>query len=387
MRKTVFASLVFRILALCAVEIPANAQDEPGSAAQQNTPPSSQASAGLLPVPDYSADFWTRRSLSGDWGGARTDLANKGIQFGLQWNQYVQGITDGGRDRTTQYGGNVVYSLNLDLMRMGVLPGALIKFRAESRYGRSVNGASGLVLPVNTDASFPLTDKLDEDIPITITDLNYTQFLSEHLGVFFGKLNTVDADLSEFASGRGTSQFMNANFLFNPTLALRLPYSTLAAGVVWMPIPPGTNGGITVSSTILNTADSSTTTGFDDFGKGLSWTTEADFQYRLGHLPGGMNIGALYSFDQDFAKLNSRLAFHPGEGLIVPKKHSTWAVYWSAWQYLFTEQPGNLPIDLLNGEPDQQGIGLFTRFGFADKETQPIELAVSGGIFSLPFRR
>jgi hypothetical protein len=86
----------------------------------------------------------------------------------------VQGVTDGGRNRTTQYGGNVVYSLNLDLMRMGILPGALIKFRAESRYGRSVNGASGLVLPVNTDASFPLTDKLDEDIPITITDLNYT---------------------------------------------------------------------------------------------------------------------------------------------------------------------------------------------------------------------
>jgi porin len=147
-----------------------------------------------------------------------------------------------------------------------------------------------------------------------------------------------------------------------------------------MPIPPGTNGGITVSSIILNTADSSTTTGFDDFDEGQSWTTEADFQYRLGHLPGGMNIGALYSFDQDFARLHTRLIFQPGEGLVVPKKHSTWAVYWSAWQYLFTEQPGNLPIDLLDGEPDQQGIGFFTRLGFADKDTSPIEWAVSGGL-------
>lgn len=290
------------------------------------------------------------------------------------------GVSDGGRDRTTQYGGNVVYSLNLDLMRMGVLPGALVKFRAESRYGRSVNGAAGPILPVNSNASFPLTNKLDQDIGITITDLNYTQFLSEHLGVFFGKLNTVDADLNEFASGRGTSQFMNANFLFNPALALRLPYSTLAVGVVWMPIPPGTNGGITVSSSVLNTADSSTTTGFDDFDKGQSWTTEADFQYRLGHLPGGMNVGVLYSFDQDFASLNNRLVFQPGEGLVVPKKHSTWAAYWSAWQYLFTEQPDNQPIDLLDGEPDQQGLGFFTRLGFADKDTNPVEWAVSGGI-------
>jgi hypothetical protein len=66
---------------------------------------------------------------------------------------------------------------------------------------------------------------------------------------------------------------MNANFIFNPTLALRLPYSTLAAGLIWMPIPLGSRGGITVSSTVLNTADSSTTTGFDDFGEG---TTLAD---------------------------------------------------------------------------------------------------------------
>ena len=43
-------------------------------------------------------------------------------------------------------------------------------------------------------------------------------------------------------------------------------------------------------------------------------------------------------------------------------------------------QPGTLPIDLLDGEPDQQGIGFFTRLGFADKDTSPIEWAVSGGL-------
>jgi porin len=63
-----------------------------------------------------------------------------------------------------------------------------------------------------------------------------------------------------------------------------------------------------------------------------------------------------------------------------PTKSSTWAAYWSAWQYLFVEQPGSLPIDLLDGEPDQQGLGFFVRFGFADKETSPTEWAVSGGI-------
>jgi porin len=373
---------VLCVLALSSVVRPGNAQDNPSNTEKTNTPAAaSKASAGLLPVPDYSADLYTREYVTGDWGGVRTDLANKGIQFGLEFDQYVQGVADGGRERTTKYGGTVDYTVNLDLMKMNVLPGALIKFRAESRYGRSVNGVTGTILPVNSDAFFPLTSKLDQDVPFTITDLNYTQFLSQHLGVFFGKLDTLDADLSEFASGRGTSQFMNANFLFNPALALRLPYSTLGAGVLWMPVPPGTNGiGFTVSSSVINTADSSTRTGFDDFDKGQSWSTEADFQYRLGCLPGGMNVGGLWSFNQHFAQLNTRLVLQPGQGISIPTRHSTWAVYWSAWQYLYTKQPANQPVDLLNGQPDQQGVGLFARFGYADKDTNPTEWAVSGGI-------
>ncbi len=341
---------------------------------------SSDASGGILHIPQYGGDFWKRGYLTGDWGGARTDLANNGVQFEVQFDQYVQGVTDGGRDRTTRYGGTADYLLYLDLMRMGVLPGALIRFRAESRYGHSVNGAAGPILPVNSDAFFPLTDHLDEDIPITVTNLNYVQFLSPHLGVVVGKVDTLDADLNEFASGRGTSQFMNANFLFNPAAVLRLPYSTLAAGVIWMPVPAGPDGGVTITSLVLNTADSSTTTGFDDFGDGATWTTEADFQYRLGDLPGGMNVGGLWSFDQNFAKLDTRIVLQPGEGLVVPTEHHTWAVYWSAWQYVFTEQPATGPTDLLNGVPDREGIGLFARVGFADEDTNPVGWAISGGI-------
>jgi len=369
-------------LSLCVLTSNALAQNNKGNMEKTNAPPeTAKVSRGLLPVPDYSGGFWSREYLTGDWGGARTCLADHGVQLGVLWDQYVQGVADGGHARTTKYGGTVDYTVNLDLMKMNVLPGALIKFRAESRYGRSVNGDAGPIFPVNTDAFFPLTSKLDADVPFTITDLNYTQFLSQHLGVFLGKLDTLDGDPNEFASGRGTSQFMNANFLFNLAMALRLPYSTLGAGIVWMPIPPGTNGvAITVSSTIMNTADSSTTTGFDDFDKGQSWSTEADFQYRLGCLPGGMNVGGLWSFNQHFTELNSRLVFQPGQGLSVPSKHSTWAVYWSSWQYLYTEQPANKAVDLLNGQPDEQGIGLFARFGFADKETNPVEWAASGGV-------
>lgn len=244
------------------------------AAAQDGNPvPAPAVPQGLLPIPDYSGDLWTRSHLAGDFNGGRTALADKGIQLDVDWTQYVQSIVSGGVETTTQYGGHLDYLLRLDLMRMNVLPGALVTIRAETRYGNSINGQSGAILPVNTMALFPLTEELDETVPITITALNYTQFLSEHFAVFAGKIDTLDADLNEFASGRGKSQFMNANFLFDSVVALRLPYSTLGAGMVWLPTP-----NIKVSSSVINTADSSTTSGFDDFGKGASWSTEANFQ-------------------------------------------------------------------------------------------------------------
>jgi porin len=330
---------------------------------------------GLLPVPDYGGDLWNRSRLSGDWGGTRTDLANKGVQVDVDWTQYVQGVVDGGLDRSTRYGGHLDYLVNLDLMRMGLIPGALVRFRAESRYGESVNGISGQVLPVNTTALFPLTNRLDEDVAIAITDLNYTQFLSEHLAVFFGKLDTLDADLNDFASGRGKSQFMNANFVFNSALALRLPYSTLGAGVLWLPTQ-----NITVNASIINTTDSSTDTGFDDFGDGQTVSAEADFQYRLRGLPGGMNVGGLYSFNQDFNQIGGRLIFQPGQQLAVEQEDDTWAVYWSTWQYLFVEDPSDAPIDLADGVPDREGVGIFARFGVADQDTNPVEWSASFGV-------
>jgi porin len=343
------------------------------------SPAPAASPAGILPIPDYSATFWSNAYLTGDWGGARTDLANKGVQVGVEWTQFVQGVASGGNDRTTEYGANLNYTINLDLMRMGVLPGALIKFRAESRYGDSVNADAGPILPVNTQALFPLNSTLDKDIGLTITDLAWVQFLSPNVGTVLGKVDTLDGDPNEFASGRGVTQFMNANMIFNPALSLRLPYSTLATSVIWMPVPPSAKGGITLTNTVCNTADSSLSSGFDDFDEGTTWTGELDLRYALGNLPGGMNLGGLYSFNQDFAHLNTRLVFRPGEGLSIPKQNSTWAVYWSAFQYLYVDDSGPVLIEM-SGAAKHQGFGLFARVGFADEETNPIDISVSGGI-------
>ena len=334
------------------------------------------ASQGLIPVPDYSGDLMTRNRITGDWGGTRTELANKGVQFDVTFTQVLQSVVDGGLNSTTRYSGSLDYVLTLDLMRMGVMPGAMVKFRGESRFGNSVNDDSGSILPVNTDAFFPLTSPLEEDIAITITNLTYYQFLSEQFGVVVGKIDTLDADPNEFASGRGVNQFMNANLVIPSSPLIVLPaYSTLAAGILWMPVK-----GVTVTSVALNAADSSTNTGFEDFGEGTAWMTEGQFQYRLGNLPGGFNVGFIYGFDNTFLDLNGRFTFQPGQGIVAPTTDDSWAFYASAWQYLCVEQQGDALINLMDGKQDLQGVGLFLRVGFADDDTSPIDVAISGGV-------
>lgn len=91
---------------------------------------------GILPVPDYSGDFWTRSNLTGDWGEMRTHWAKRGFTLDLQWYQAVQGVASGGVKERTTYGTNLDLYVHLDLMRMGLLPGAVINFRAQSRPGR-----------------------------------------------------------------------------------------------------------------------------------------------------------------------------------------------------------------------------------------------------------
>ncbi len=354
---------------------PALAQndDAPGNDAQAHDAPASQSPEGIVPVPEYAGEWRERGYLLGEWGGVRGSLAQGGLTYDLNWTQSVQGVVSGGTNSAWEYGGNLDLLMQADLMRMGIMPGAVVRVRAESRYGDSVNGGTGAILPVNTTAFFPLTDELNESIPITITELNYTQYLATWLGVQAGKIQTLDGDLTEFASGRGRSQFMNANFVFNSALALTMPYSTLGAVVIVLP-----TDRIVLTSGLMLTTDSSTTTGFDDFGDGTSWASQATFQYSLGSLPGGQNVGFVYSFEDEFLNFNS-LALLP-TGPAIGVEDDTWSVYWSAWQYLWTDGELGVPVNLMDGVPDVRGFGLFARVGVADDDTNPVSWSVSGGL-------
>jgi porin len=327
----------------------------------------------VTPAVDYAGNWANRPALSGDWGGLRQRLADRGATFEIEWLQVGQGVVDGGFEERGTYVTNLDYYLKLDLMRMGLLPGALVSVRAQSRFGDTVNADSGLLLRVNTYSYFPFTETVDEDVPIALTELNYLQFVTDELGLLVGKITTM-ANRNEFAGGEGRTQFMNMQLLWSAAFAQVAPYSTLAIGGAWAPSPR-----VSVSSFLMNTADASESSGFDDIGEGTSWWTSADVQYRLGGLPGGVGLGAIYAFDGEFAGIGG-LYLDPGVGFSVESESSSWAVYASGWQYLLTEEPVPDTIDLDDGRQDLQGIGAFLMLGVADRDTNPVSWSVSAGL-------
>ena len=353
--------LALSCLVVVGMASPAQAEDAPAK------------SSGILPLPDYSGDLFERPYLLGDLGGERTYWAKKGFTFDIDYNQYFQGVTDGGADTGSEYGGTIDYNINIDLDRMGLIPGGLLAIRAVSRYGSTVNGISGSLIPVNTDAGQPTTSNPDEDVALWLPVINYTQFFSERFALGFGKYDTSDSS-NEFAGGRGRSQWWNQNLSMSVSPALVIPYSTLGATALFMPDP-----NLTILGMVGTSTDTSNRSGFDDLDDGLFAMLSISYQYQLGGLPGGVVFMPGYGWNRDFVEINGRMRINEGQ-LEPTTNDSTWFVSTEFWQYLWTEGAARQPVDLSNGRQDLQGVGVFSRIQCGDPDTNPLDYSISGGI-------
>jgi len=106
----------------------------------------------FVPFVDYNGNLWTRPALTGDWGGLRTDLIEKGIRVDIDLIQTYQGVLEGGTRRHWKYGGSLDIGLDLDTGKAGLWPDGFLHMRAETQFGESINGDTGSLMGVNTDA-------------------------------------------------------------------------------------------------------------------------------------------------------------------------------------------------------------------------------------------
>jgi len=357
------AMVLFLVVSVLLFTVPAAQADEVQA-----------TGSGILPLADYSGDSSKRSFLLGDLGGKRSEWAKKGFTFDIDYNQYFQAVTDGGVDTDSEYGGTLNYNINLDFDRMGLIPGGLLQIRARSRYGNSVNGISGTLIPVNTDATLLTDSEPDEDIGLWLPVINYTQFFSEKFALGFGKYDTLDVP-NEFASGRGRSQWWNQNLNMQTSgPALMIPNVTTAASALYMVDP-----NLTISGMVGTSTDTSNSSGFDNFDDGLFAILQVAYQYELDELPGGLVFLPGYGWDNDFAKINGRLIIEDGQ-LKPTTEDSSWFASAEFWQYLWVEKGSSKTVDINNNRQDLQGVGVWSRIQTADSDTSPIDYAISGGV-------
>jgi porin len=67
---------------------------------------------------ETAGSFWTRETLTGDWGGVRKTLADRGVEFTITYKSDVLANVSGGVRRRTEHLGNVDLILDVDAEKL-----------------------------------------------------------------------------------------------------------------------------------------------------------------------------------------------------------------------------------------------------------------------------
>lgn len=312
----------------------------------------------VVPAPDLQQPAGIVATLTGDWGGWRDQAVEKGLTIALHGVHSLQGVASGGLGLGSSTGNlfSGQLDLALDTEKAGLWSGGFLKVRLEGRSGRGVLSRSGATSPVNNQAVFPLVEgRIGDGTVWALTELTFTQFITERFGLTGGLINTTAGDNNPMTGNAMSNQhFMNLAFLYSPVEAGAVPAVTVGGGLVFLPVE-GLKGSLTV-------VGSEETAGYNPFSlyEGTTFATEWEVEYELGGKPGGMVIGGLYSIDQarrSFGNPRLTLEQFADEEESETTKDS-WAIFWNGFQYLTGDE--------------ERGMGVFARLGFSDGNPNPV---------------
>jgi hypothetical protein len=134
-----------------ASESPANKQKSDAQATAA-TPPVAK------PEPMPEPDFWRREEMTGDWGGTRSRLENKGFEMEFGLTQFFQGVAAGGIDTGSEYNGTFQTNFKVDFGKVVGWKLWSAQIKTETRFGGPLLGGTGTISPVNTAAIIPGAD-------------------------------------------------------------------------------------------------------------------------------------------------------------------------------------------------------------------------------------
>lgn len=180
------------------------------------------AAAGIaVAAPGWAEDaaagtqvgLWARDSLTGDWGGWRTRLADAGVSIGASEVAEVLGNVSGGRKNGTVFAGRAEVDIDLDLDKLVGWKGATIHANGFQIHGRGLTAdtlGGNLMDPSNIEAT-RATRLFDAYLEQSLFD--------DTLSIRVGQLAADD----EFLISDYAGAFVNGTFGWAGIMAADLP--------------------------------------------------------------------------------------------------------------------------------------------------------------------
>ena len=282
-----------------------------------------------------------------------------GISFEGEISQFYQGVSSGGLERKFRYGGHGEYNMGLDFGTICGWDGFTLELGSEHRFGESVNGSTGSVIPVALSLNLPEPETTD----LALIEVRFGYELSDNVELFFGKLDTLKYDVNAFAHGDGDEKFLNTAFNYNPIATKTVPYSVLGAGFHLL-----RDSERVFTLAVVNSEETPTTVGISElFANGAVIFSELRVPVTLLGRRGHQMIGGSWS-SATYTSLrqDGRIDF---PDIPIASKNGSWSLFWNADQYLW-QDPGD----------SSRGWGLFGRAGISDGNPNPIEWTLSFGV-------
>lgn len=332
----------------------------PATTAAEPTPAPEAPVATPSPAPAAPKDdFWTRKYLTGDWGGARKELQDAGVNYSFLIGTMSQINFLGGlnTENAHETGGRGFHILELDLEKMGLVPGGSFFIRALQTFNSGIQGDVGSLTP----PYYALGSSGDQEI--LLDKYWYRQRLfDDRLEFRLGKLlNFTDLfDKNAYADNYMNS-FMNRALNHNQTMP-----STLGLGAFVKVWP--TNWLYAQAAAIDPEVDA-------DYNRRGTGGWHSAF-HDSGHFRGYWEVGVLpeHLFAQSLPGKYAVGWWYDGNtktvfrntlgGLLAPRTRNDDVGFFINLEQLVYKE---------NADPkDKQGLGLFARYGFAHEEVNRI---------------
>jgi porin len=331
--------------------------------------------------PAEPKSIWEQDTLTGDWGGARTALKDRGLDISLNYTGEMFSLLSGGINRRSVYDGLLEFLVDADLQKLVGWNGAkaqVLVFQIQNTKGGITEATGSISAPSSIDA-------------LQTTRLFTAWFEQSFGGVAWLRIGQLAAD-SEFFFSETPGGLINGTFGWGSNLAANMlnsgPAYPLAVPGVRLKLAPADN--IAVLAAVFSGDPAGPSCGGENdtpqkcnrygtaaFGLdgGSLWMGELQYAVNQGDramgLPGIYKIGGWYAtadyLDQQFGIDSTGAMISLGiDSTADPIQYKgDWGIYALADQMVWRQ--------------GDRSMNLFVRTGFSPSDRNLISWYVDGG--------